>query len=160
MNNLTQFKHSAEQAYLGNRQERLLALYERADWNERRAIIGHVDSFLFACGGDEKRFWLKLRRKLEILNEKAVLFPLGSIYLTIGAREALRKSNQEPFEFLLRHQRGDWGDLGRVDIEENIRSLKVGYRLLSAYETAKGKKIWIITEADRSLTTVLLPSEY
>ncbi len=160
MNNLTQNQMYAKEVYLNYQQEQMLALYEKADTSERNAIIGHIDSFLSTCNQDEKTFWLKFRRKLEILNEKTFLFPLGEVYLTIGAREALAESNQEPFEFLSRHQTGDWGDLGQVDIDENIRSLEVGYRLLSAYKTEKGEKLWIITEADRSLTTILLPSEY
>jgi hypothetical protein len=62
-------------------------------------------------------------------------------------------------QYLRRHHCGDWGDLGADDKEANERSLKDGSRLLSAYQTPKGK-IWIITEADRSSTTVLLPDEY
>jgi hypothetical protein len=55
---------------------------------------------------------------------------------------------------------GDWGELSDEDVKENEFSLKEGLRLLSAYQTGKGQKIWIITEADRSSTTILLPSEY
>jgi len=54
----------------------------------------------------------------------------------------------------------DWGEISEDDAQENELSLKEGFRLLSAYRTVKGQKIWIITEADRSATTVLLPSEY
>jgi hypothetical protein len=54
----------------------------------------------------------------------------------------------------------DWGELSDEDVQENELSLREGFRLLSAYRTAKGQKIWIITEADRSATTILLPSEY
>jgi hypothetical protein len=54
----------------------------------------------------------------------------------------------------------DWGELSDEDVRENGLSLKEGFRLLSAYRTAKGQKLWIITEADRSATTILLPSEY
>lgn len=60
---------------------------------------------------------------------------------------------------LARHLTGDWGDLDEHDRQENELSLKKGYRLLSSYETIAGK-IWIITEADRSATTILLPDEY
>jgi len=60
---------------------------------------------------------------------------------------------------LKRHANGDWGDLCQEDIEENELSLKEGFRLLSAYQKGE-KKIWIITEADRSATTVLFPEEY
>jgi len=61
---------------------------------------------------------------------------------------------------LSRHARGDWGDLDEEDKKENELSLKEGFRLLSAYERAGLPKIWIITEADRSVTTVLFPDEY
>ena len=61
--------------------------------------------------------------------------------------------------YLARHFSGDWGDLSEADQPENELSPEKGFRILSAYNTPKGK-IWIITEADRSVTTVLLPSEY
>ena len=59
-----------------------------------------------------------------------------------------------------RHQSGDWGDMSESDRQENEMSLQQGFRLLSAYRTANGVKFWIITEADRSVTTVLLPEDY
>jgi hypothetical protein len=160
MNNLTQTQIDAKQAYLNNQQEQMIELYEKANTEERNAIIRHINSFLSTCNEDEKRFWLKFRYKLEILNEKSFLFPLGSIFITNGAREILKDSNQEAFDFLMQHQHGEWGDLGQEDIDENIRSLKIGYRLLSAYKTTIGDKLWVITEPDRSFTTILLPSEY
>jgi hypothetical protein len=63
-------------------------------------------------------------------------------------------------ESLQRHIRGGWGDLDKEDKQENELSLKEGYRLLSAYEREGLPKIWIITEADRSATTILFPEEY
>jgi hypothetical protein len=62
--------------------------------------------------------------------------------------------------FLQRHSQGDWGELDADDVQENEFSLTYGLQLLSAYSLADGTRIWIITEADRSATTVLLPSEY
>ena len=62
--------------------------------------------------------------------------------------------------FLARHVVGDWGDLDEDDRAENELSIREGFRLLSAYHLRDGTRIWIITEADRSSTTVLLPSEY
>ena len=62
-------------------------------------------------------------------------------------------------DLLRRHGAGDWGNLCAADKAQNNRALKEGTRLLSAYELA-GSKVWIITEADRSYTTVLLPEEY
>ena len=87
-------------------------------------------------------------------------FPLGQTYITPGAEEALQIAGQTEIEFLRRHMSGDWGELSEEDIQENELSLKEGFRLLSAYRTGKGQKLWIITEADRSATTLLLPSEY
>ena len=160
MNNLTQTQTNAKEAYLNKQSEQMLALYKQADTSERKAIIKNIDSFLSVVSKDEKLFWLKFRRKLETLNEKKILFPLGQIFLTVGAREALEESGEQPFEFLLRHQTGDWGIVGKEDWEENELSVKEDFRILSAYKTAKDVKIWLITEADRSSTTILLPEEY
>ena len=88
------------------------------------------------------------------------LFSLGQIVATPGALEVLEASRQSPADFLMRHARGDWGELGADDIAENEFSLKNGFRLLSSYATAGGQKLWVITEEDRSLTTLLLPDEY
>ena len=87
-------------------------------------------------------------------------FALGQTFITPGAEEALQIAGQTAIEFLRRHMSGDWGELSDEDVKENEFSLKEGLRLLSAYQTGKGQKIWIITEADRSSTTILLPSEY
>ncbi len=87
-------------------------------------------------------------------------FSLGQIVATPGAMEALNESGQGALEFLQRHITGDWGEVCTEDAQENELSLKEGFRILSAYSTAKGVKLWIITEADRSVTTILLPSEY
>src|SRR5262245_19162340 len=87
-------------------------------------------------------------------------FPLGRIVATPGALVALEAAEQAPHEFLARHRRGDWGALSEEDRRENELSLRAGFRLLSAYHTRLGDTLWIITEADRSATTVLLPSEY
>jgi hypothetical protein len=87
-------------------------------------------------------------------------FDLGSIVGTPGALEALERSGQTPTTFLHRHVVGDWGDVDEDDRAENELSAREGFRLLSAYHLRDGTKIWIITEADRSSTTILLPSEY
>ncbi|HEX8266389.1 MAG TPA: hypothetical protein VF596_13375 [Pyrinomonadaceae bacterium] len=92
--------------------------------------------------------------------QNKVLFPLGRTFLTIGAEEALEESNQQPQEFLAKHQTGDWGVICAEDKKENEFSLTNGFRLMSAYKTANGTKIWVITEADKSATTILLPNEY
>jgi len=73
---------------------------------------------------------------------------------------ALKKAGQQPGEFLTRHVNREWGDLSDEDRKENDYSLEHGFRLLSAYRTHAGDKLWIITESDRSVTTLLLPEEY
>ena len=88
------------------------------------------------------------------------LFPLGYIVATPGALDALARANQSPQEFLNRHVTGEWGELGEEDKAENNYSLKHGFRILSSYKTAAGEKLWLITESDRSLTTLLQPEEY
>lgn len=85
-------------------------------------------------------------------------FPLGKLAMTPGASEAL--SAEDVTAAVRRHVRGDWGEVDRDDWRENDLSLKVGHRLVSAYTSKGGERFWIITEADRSATTVLLPSEY
>jgi len=87
-------------------------------------------------------------------------FTLGQTFITPGAEEALQIAGQTAIEFLRRHMSCDWGELSEDDVHENELSLEQGFRLLSNYQTGKGQQLWIITEADRSATTVLLPSEY
>jgi len=92
---------------------------------------------------------------------KTVSFPLGQIVATPAALAALEKSGQNSAEFLDRHSKGDWGDeLGEEDKKANDEALTIGERLLSAYKLDDGVKIWIITERDRSVTTILLPDDY
>jgi nucleoid-associated protein YgaU len=88
------------------------------------------------------------------------LFPLGQIVATPGALETLARANQTPSEFLLRHISGDWGDMNAQDLAENMYSLKHGFRVISSYRTKSGDTLWLITEADRASTTLLLPEEY
>ena len=89
------------------------------------------------------------------------LFPLGQIVSTPGALDALARANQQPHDFLNRHAAGDWGaELSEEDKAENNYSLEHGFRILSSYKTATGDKLWLITESDRSVTTLLRPEEY
>ncbi len=90
---------------------------------------------------------------------KYALFPLGRTVATPGALKLLEENNVSPSDLLERHQSGDWGILSQEDYAENKLSLKEGFRILSAYKVGK-EKVWIITEADRSSTCILLPSEY
>lgn len=87
-------------------------------------------------------------------------FPRGLIVATPGALRALEESDESPFDFLRRHVSGDWGELDEEDRRENELSLREGFRLLSSYRLKSGEKLWIITEAYRSVTTLLLPEEY
>ena len=88
------------------------------------------------------------------------LFPPGRVVATPGVLEVLTAAGVDPATLLDRHIVGDWGDLGEEDWRENEFSLSRGFRLLSSYPLPDGQKVWIITEADRSATTLLLPSEY
>ena len=83
---------------------------------------------------------------------------LGRIVATPNAR--LRIPNDEILKAIARHQAGDWGELSQEDRAANDHALAEGTRILSPYHTADGMKFWIITEADRSVTTVLLPEDY
>lgn len=88
------------------------------------------------------------------------LFSLGKIVATPGALEALSRSEQSPGEFLTKHVRGEFGDLDAFDAEANRTAIRDGSRILSSYKTRHGEAIWVITEADRSSTCILLPSDY
>jgi hypothetical protein len=85
---------------------------------------------------------------------------LGRLLVTPGALAAITESGESPWQFLVRHMTGDWGDLDDEDKRRNDEAVKAGSRILSAYATAKGQRLWVITEADRSATTLLLPEEY
>jgi hypothetical protein len=87
-------------------------------------------------------------------------FPLGNLVSTPGALEAIEHAGDTPLPYLARHAAGDWGDLDPGDKAENEPALIDGLRILSAYRLADDTRIWIITEADRSSTTILLPQEY
>ena len=89
---------------------------------------------------------------------KGPLFPLGQVVITHGANEALG-GFANAFDLLLRHVGGQWGDLDLEDIQANEDALASGARILSSYALPSGT-VWIITEADRASTTILLPSEY
>ena len=81
-------------------------------------------------------------------------FSLGRVVATPGALRALEKAEQLPAEFLDRHVNGDWGNVPEADKQENEFSIEHGFRILSAYTTSAGEQIWILTEADRSTTTI------
>ncbi|MFY2646000.1 plasmid related protein [Achromobacter insuavis] len=84
---------------------------------------------------------------------------LGQVVATPGALNLLQRANLNPFQMLLRHRSGDWGDVQMEDALANEAAAVHGNRVISSYEAA-GERLWIITEADRSATTLLLPEEY
>ena len=87
-------------------------------------------------------------------------FPLGQTVATPGALAALQRAGESPITYLSRHVHGDWGVVGKEDARANDDALLHGSRLLSAYTLSTEERLWIITEADRSYTTLLLPEEY
>jgi hypothetical protein len=87
------------------------------------------------------------------------LFPLGRTVQTPYAKEELTRLNYSPLDLLRRHMSGDWSEMDTDDQQSNREAISEGSRVFSAY-TIQGTKFWVITEADRSSTTILLPSEY
>lgn len=85
--------------------------------------------------------------------------PLGRVVATPGALNLLMETGEDAFCYLARHATGDWGDLCAFDRRQNEIALRDGYRVFSSYDIPAGR-IWVITEADRSITTILLPEEY
>ena len=85
-------------------------------------------------------------------------FATGIVVITPNALDQLTPADIQ--RGLQRHQAGDWGDLGEEDWQENDQAVQAGMRLLSSYRSDSGVQFWIITEADRSATTLLLPDDY
>lgn len=91
------------------------------------------------------------------LSADSARFRLGRVYATPGALAALKAAKLHPIALIVRHVRGDWGELDEEDQKQNEVALIAGMRLLSSYTLTTGKKVWVITEADWSATTLLLP---
>ena len=91
---------------------------------------------------------------------KLPLFALGTICATPGALACLEQCGVSAATLVRRHQCGDWGDLSCEDKKHNADSVAHGLRVLSSYPMCNGQRLWVITEWDRSVTTLLLPSEY
>jgi hypothetical protein len=91
--------------------------------------------------------------------QSAPLFPMGQIVATPAVADHFAAHGVSPLEYLVRHVRGDWGDVPPEDAAANQASIERGTRILSSYKVAS-ETIWVITEADRSSTTLLFPSEY
>ncbi|MDY7815207.1 hypothetical protein U0F71_05665 [Burkholderia pseudomallei] len=88
------------------------------------------------------------------------LFPPGRVVMTVGVDELIKTGRLNPYPYLFCHLRGDWGDLCDEDRRRNDAAVNSGERLFSEYKVSPSLTLWIITEADRSATTVLLPDEY
>ena len=89
-----------------------------------------------------------------------VLFTLGQVVATPGALDLLDRSATNAHDLLQRHQSGDWGSVPPEDAEQNQKAIATDCRILSSYWLSATERLWIITEADRSVTTLLLPDEY
>lgn len=102
-----------------------------------------------------------MQEKTETVHERNTeLFPLGQVVATPGALAVLTQAGEEANALLDRHARGDWGEVDQHDRNANNQALRRRERLVSAYTLKDGTKLWVITEADRSVTTLLLPEEY
>ena len=89
------------------------------------------------------------------------LFPLGQCHGTYGAKAVLDDSNINPYDLLSWHETGDWGTLCEDDWDANVHAVQHGLRVFSSYRVGPDQtKVWVITEADRSATMILLPEEY
>jgi hypothetical protein len=108
----------------------------------------------------EKIPWDRLGKIVDRL-EQEPLFDLGQqLAVTPAALELCEERGVDLFELLKRHQHGDWGDMCAEDKTTNDRAVVRGSRIVSAYNVGEHEQVWIITEADRSVTTVLLPDDY
>lgn len=87
-------------------------------------------------------------------------FELGQLVATPAALAALAESNEDPLAYVHRHVCGDWSELDQHDQQANVQAVREGHRILSAYTLRSGRKIWLITEWNRSVTTLLLPEDY
>ena len=85
--------------------------------------------------------------------------PLGKVVATPGALKLLSEMGEDLFGYIARHATGDWGELCGFDRRQNEIALREGLRIFSSYDIPAGR-LWIITESDRSVTTILLPEEY
>lgn len=102
----------------------------------------------------------RVSRTIDSERRSGPLFALGRTLATPGALEACTEANVEPVVLFARHQSGDWGDLCSEDLEANENALQHGGRLFSAYDLPTDTRVWVITESDRSATTLLTPMEY
>lgn len=88
------------------------------------------------------------------------IFDLGEICCTPGALALLKQHNLHPIRLLARHLQGDWGEVAPDDASANTEAVSNEGRILSCYVMPSGERLWVITECDRSITTILLPNEH
>ena len=93
-------------------------------------------------------------------DQSTILFPTGQIVATPGALRLMEQYQVSPISLLTRHSQGDWGSVGPEDAALNNRAINQGNRILSSYFVYEDHRVWIISEWDRSITTLLLPCEY
>jgi hypothetical protein len=121
-------------------------LVDSVEWDEERMIYKKV----IVVGPDYRD-----------ADEPALIVPLFSFGTVVATPGALSKvGTRDCVRSLLRHLAGDWGVVDGEDPRGNVLSLEEGYRIKSSYRTEDGERLWIITEADRSVTTLLLPEEH
>ena len=101
-----------------------------------------------------------MTQKLGVEGEKTPRFTLGRLLMTPGAKTLLEQTGDDLMALVNRHVTGDWGDLTEDDCKANDEAVKQNARIFSAYTLKDGQSLWVITEADRSVTTALLPEEY
>lgn len=97
---------------------------------------------------------------MDTIAHQPIALPLGQVVMTRGVAHLVSEGRLNPQTYLRRHMFGDWGDLSNTDKHANQSAVRDGDRVLSSYPIATGLKVWVITEADRSVTTLLLPEEY
>ncbi len=95
-----------------------------------------------------------------MINTSKALFALGQVVATPQSLSEIQKSGETPQDFINQHSQGQWGLVCEEDRQANEDALRNGERLLSVYKTKLGEKLYVITEWDRSATTLLLPEEY
>jgi hypothetical protein len=98
--------------------------------------------------------------KIPNTTQEICLFLLGQVVATPGALDLLDRTATNAHDLLIRHQQGDWGSVPFEDAEQNVAAIVSGSRILSSYTLNDTERLWIITEWDRSVTTLLLPDEY
>lgn len=144
------------------RTEKGTVIYPKLNYSGRKAYLDYIkalrDNESKALKREGVVWYVNNHTPLNYKGDEAMnKFEIGQLVATTGATETYTQN--ELLQYLARHRQGDWGDMCDEDKKANEDALEYGERLMSCYEE-DGKKLWIITEYDRSVTTLLLPSEY